>query len=265
MPTRVLVPAASSNWIDLASVKLLMEETGSERDVILQRLIRDASGKLEDRAGFSPARQRYEESVRGCGRQSFYLSRRPVDPGSLTVEIDGELGTDWLLHDPSMGLIFRESGWPRSSDGNLNVVVTYHAGFLMPGQVGDWSEETNVAVGEWVRQSAPSVLRFECTTAGTTGGAAPAWPTTAGGTVADGSAVWTAREAEELPPACEDYAYATVLMLDSARDRPAGLASSQIEGASEAYFASQTELGLPAGVITGVERFRAEYGGAGFA
>jgi hypothetical protein len=265
MPSRLLAPAASRNWIDLASVKMLMEEPGSGRDAILERLIRIASGKLEDLLGFCPGRQRYEESVRGNGRQSFYLSQRPVDPGSLTVTINGETVTDFVLQDPDMGLLWRECGWPPSCDGSLNVVLTYHAGFLMPEQVSDWTAETEVATGGWVRSSAPSTLRFECTSAGTTGATSPAWPDAAGETVTDGDAIWTAREAAELPAMCEDYGYATVLMLNGALNRPSGLASYQIEGAAETYFASQTELDLPPGVIKGVERFRAKYGGVGIA
>jgi hypothetical protein len=265
LPTCVLVPAASRNWIDLASVKLLMEESGSGRDVILARLIRIASGKLEDLLGFCPARQRYEESVRGNGRQSFYLSQRPVDPGSLTVTINGAAVTDCVLQDPDMGLLWRECGWPPSCDGSLNVVLTYHAGFLMPEQVSNWTAETEVATGGWVRSSAPSTLRFECTSAGTTGVTSPAWPDAAGETVTDGDAVWTAREAGELPAMCEDYAYATVLSLYATRKRAAGVSSWEVEGVSESYFATQTDDELPPGVIKGVLRFRAKYGGEGIA
>jgi hypothetical protein len=265
MPTRVVTPAASGNWTDLASVKLLMEETSSERDVILARLIRDASSRLGDRAGFVPGRQQYEESVRGCGRPSFYLTHRPVDGGSLSVMINSEECTDWVLQDASQGLLWRQCGWPCSYDGSLNIVVTYHAGFLMPDQVRDWSASDDFEVGEWVRPSTASVLRFECVAAGTTGDAEPSWPTTAGETQVDGTATWAAREAEELPERCQTGAVATVLMLDVERGRAGGLASWELDGASESYFATQTASELPPGAESMVARFRAEYGPRGFA
>lgn len=265
MPTRVLAPAASSNWTDLASVKLVMEESGSERDVILARLIRDTSSRLAHRAGFTPGRQRYEESLYGCGGQSFYLTYRPVDGSSLSVTINGDECADWVLQDSATGLLWRQYGWPRSYDGSLNIVVTYHAGFLMPDQTVDWSAEAEVNAGEWVRSTAPSVLRFECTTAGTTGAFEPSWTSAAGETQEDGSVVWTAREAEELPGWCEGGALATVLMLDVERERAGGLASWQVEGAAQSYFATQTNSELPPGAESMINRFRAEYGPRGFA
>jgi lambda family phage minor tail protein L len=57
-----------------------------------------------------------------------------------------------------------------------------------------WAATTSYAVGAIVR--APTVqefgLVFKCTTAGTSGATAPAWPTLIDGTTVDGSVTWTA-------------------------------------------------------------------------
>lgn len=66
-------------------------------------------------------------------------------------------------------------------------------GVLLPAASGTgnpaWSASTAEAVGTLIVDSNGSVQR--CTTAGTTGGAAPAWASSIGVTTADGSAVWT--------------------------------------------------------------------------
>ena len=50
---------------------------------------------------------------------------------------------------------------------------------------------TAYAVGAQVKQASSPTHIYQCTTAGTSGGSAPTWPTTIGATVTDGTAVWT--------------------------------------------------------------------------
>lgn len=59
-----------------------------------------------------------------------------------------------------------------------------------------WQASTAYALGQFVRPTAGNGRRYACTTAGTTGGTEPTWPTSAGGTVNDGGAVWTEAGAE---------------------------------------------------------------------
>jgi len=58
---------------------------------------------------------------------------------------------------------------------------------------GVWVASTAYSSGDYRRPINPNGFRYECTTAGTTAGVEPVWPTTIGTTVADGSAVWTCR------------------------------------------------------------------------
>ena len=58
-----------------------------------------------------------------------------------------------------------------------------------------WAGTTGNILGDIVAPTASANiagLYFICTTAGTTAGVEPTWPTTEGGTVTDGTAVWTA-------------------------------------------------------------------------
>lgn len=57
-----------------------------------------------------------------------------------------------------------------------------------------WASSSSYAVGQIVRATTVQEfgLVFKCTTAGTSGGSQPAWPTLIGGTTIDGSVTWTA-------------------------------------------------------------------------
>lgn len=56
-----------------------------------------------------------------------------------------------------------------------------------------YATSTGYAIGDAVVPTTPAGLWYECTTAGTSGGTEPTWPTAAGATVTDGGVVWTCR------------------------------------------------------------------------
>jgi prepilin-type N-terminal cleavage/methylation domain-containing protein len=54
-----------------------------------------------------------------------------------------------------------------------------------------WSPNSSYGLGALIQPNPANFLGYVCTTAGTSGATAPTWPTTSGGTVTDGSVVWT--------------------------------------------------------------------------
>jgi hypothetical protein len=69
---------------------------------------------------------------------------------------------------------------------------------LMKGTA--WTASTAKALGDFVVPTAglENGFRYECTTAGTTGGSQPTWPLVEGATVADGGVTWTCRLGSHL-------------------------------------------------------------------
>lgn len=56
-----------------------------------------------------------------------------------------------------------------------------------------WQASTAFSAGYLISPTTDNGHYYECTTAGTSGGGEPSWPTTDGGTVSDGGTVWTCR------------------------------------------------------------------------
>jgi hypothetical protein len=61
-----------------------------------------------------------------------------------------------------------------------------------------WPANEVVAAAEHCRPRIPNGFAYEATTGGLTSGREPRWPTAIGGTVADGSVIWTCRAAASL-------------------------------------------------------------------
>ena len=172
-------------------------------------------------------RESYSEKLPGPGGIHLLLSRWPVvsDPEPVVTTVNGDTVDADGYETSGVGghILERAIGWARTSHSSdrltgsltspassLYYIVAYTAGYLMPGQVADWSASLSVQVdgstsyGElpgWVRAPSRRVsLRFEVTTTGVMDAGEPTWPTVIGDTVASGTAVLTAREARELPP-----------------------------------------------------------------
>jgi hypothetical protein len=129
--------------------------------------------------------------------------------------------------------------------------------------VPQWAAGTPYSLGAWIKPSpSNSPLLMECTTAGTSGGTAPAWPVPQvipgpGGsgasvksffTVADGAAVWTSRDAQELDPDLRKAAFLAVKAAFESGSRPTGLTSQQGGDLRETYAPGSVDVDLPSGV-----------------
>lgn len=62
---------------------------------------------------------------------------------------------------------------------------------LIQATAGYWTASTAYTVGQTIVPTSPNGRLYQCTTAGTSAATQPTWPTTDGGTVTDGTAVWT--------------------------------------------------------------------------
>jgi hypothetical protein len=257
----VLTRASTHNLVTLSRVRLgvLGSSSDDSQDELLEELISGASESMAGYWGRPFARQRYQYRVAGNGGCRLLLPVYPIDPDSVTMTIDDEAETDFVVLDPAIGLLYRGSGWPGTVDVDepLNVVVTFHAGWLVPDQIADFAITTVKTAGQWVRPSSPilSPLLFEVTTAGTTGGSEPTWPTDAGDTVESGTAIFTGRAVDELPRRL--FALAYVEVWHRYQNRAPGLAGQSADGFSEQYFATHTDTDLSYPVRAGLDRLRA--------
>ena len=224
--------------------------------------VTDDLGRLTRRGTL--ALQRYRETHRlDRASELLVLGRAPVEKGSVSLTIEGTANTDWELQDHEAGILWREDGWSVEED----IVVTYRAGWLVPDQVTAWAASTafpTTAGIAWVRPTSPAVTPFllEATTAGTSGGTEPTWPTTVGGTVTDGTVVWTARAVEELPKGLRGLAIAAVQELREgaprgiAQERTGADAITYVRGQSSAAQNGGGEEFYSAALLRAIERYR---------
>ena len=258
MSLEVLTKADTTDLIELSEVKSRLGITAVTYDTVLGYIIDDVSSAVNIYLGRELARQQYKESLQGRGRQRIFLSAVPVDEDTVSVVEAGVTlteATDFTFEDHDAGGIYKSGGW--HDDFDEDVVATYYGGYLMPGVVATWAVNTARTAGDWVKPTSPSLSPrlMICTTAGTSHAVTePTWPA-AGSTVTDGTAVWTAHYAWELPSDLKRLAFAAVKHQYETQEMVGGLVEARFEGLSERYSES-TSVGLPSWITTGLDRWR---------
>lgn len=82
----------------------------------------------------------------------------------------------------------------RIATANLLVITEGQpANFIDASDPAAWAASTAYALGDVRRPTTRNGFVYEVTTAGTSAATEPAWPTTLGATVTDGTVVWTCR------------------------------------------------------------------------
>lgn len=79
--------------------------------------------------------------------------------------------------------------WAKNGIDKLGRASHTYAGWDADNQPA-WQGSTAYSVGDLVRPTSTNSRSYRCYTAGTSSGSEPTWPTTAGGTVTDGSVTW---------------------------------------------------------------------------
>lgn len=236
---------------------------------------------------YEPWRQVYSLQLRGTGTTVLPVGRKPIEAVTAVTDVDGTAYTDYTVTCNGLGIadrLERNGGWGKLFDGTIGTsgvpyaeserdfwVVAGTIGWLMPGQVSTWaastayikelastsyddSAGTEYTLGSWVRATDARVqLRFECTSAGTSGATEPAafLTASAGDTITDNSLTWTARAASELPADLQEATIHLALHLERQRDRDLAIKSEASEGTRVTY-ADQ----MPKAIMTMIGQYR---------
>lgn len=244
MTVNTLEAPAYRSPFDLEALKARLGISGSASDADLVAIVDEVASAAEVYLCRPLARQTYIEELEGAsrfGRLVLSLSRFPVDPDSVVVEVDGAEVTDFEVRDWQHGELWRADGWPTiagDGDGPIGISAQYAAGYVMPDAFVTWASGADVELGQWVRPPARSrsLLLFEVTEAGELGAEPTTWPTLAGDAVDHtGTAELTGRRALALPAGLAGALFAAVHRAWKRRQFGPGLTSVAAEGFSATF------------------------------
>ena len=267
----VSVSPRDINAATLAEVKGNLDISDSSEDTYIARLIRAASEAVAQYFDRDYRRSTLIERLPGWGGTDLLLSRWPVESiSSLTSGIATAttvLASTYSIHGRRRDTVYRPTGFIASAEPwtpfnsssagpQRDYTCTYKAGWLMPGEVADWAAATAyTSSDDWTRSTSfAQVLRFECTTSGTSDATIPAEFLTAsdGDTITDGTVVWTARTATEIPDDVHEAVIVTVShWFGGALEIPTGIKAEAIGSMRVDYDTSSNSMTPPLNAIPG--------------
>jgi hypothetical protein len=220
---------------------------GSPSDPILQKFIGRAStwiGRYLSRhltLGAFSERRNGTGSVQIATRhypivavQAVWIDDAQVEVAPITTDAQSLVGGGYL--ETRRFIYLRGGVGPTVSrtsfrPGVQNVLLEYQAGYITPGILAvnsqpPWAAQSPVAAGAVLAPSGAGIL-LRALTPGSTGAAAPAWPSEIGVQVSDGQVTWLSIEpylgivpgAALLPDAIEVAAMELVALMYRNRDR----------------------------------------------
>lgn len=249
----VTTPALGKLLVPVATVRSELGITGTDSDTKITRLLNAIGREFAGVHGLRRPllRQTYLERLRLHDHQDplegnlMSLGRWPIESvtsvtDTATVPV-AVTSTDYSIAGDNRSALYNPTGWTPDFD----YLATYIAGWLPlgdgPGLLMTWSAAAVKVANSWAKPLAAAngsiSLLFQCTTAGTTHATTePTWPTTAGGTVTDGTVVWTARAANELPEDIQEAAIVTAYQwFNGALQLQSGIQSESADGFEVAY------------------------------
>jgi len=157
-----------------------------------------------DGLGRPPWIQKHTEILHGRGGVQLDLRRWPVLE-VLEVLVRGQAEAASQVVGERRDTLYLAGGWPKSrslpgaspgtGDRELDIQVTYRAGWVVPDQVYSWAALQTVEAGSWTEVNGSL---FEAATGGSKGTVEPTWPL-AGEEVQDGDVLWRSLPAETVP------------------------------------------------------------------
>src|SRR5574343_381083 len=145
MSVTILTPATNKKLATLEQIKQELEITNSTDDAFLNDLIDRMSGRIEDFCHRIFAKQTYQEKAAGFGDKILLLTHTPIISVS-SVLCDSSPITDYEIYNANAGELYRSIGWtwdtkvwwkassfPSSNNPEQNFIVTYIAGYVLPG------------------------------------------------------------------------------------------------------------------------------------
>jgi hypothetical protein len=155
----IVGPAASQGLTTVAAVRAELGAAGTGvTDAVLARLIADASAAIRTFCGRVLAQESLVETIRRTGRRQpeiLALSRAPVVSIASIVEDGVVLAADQWEHDADRGFVYRLAGDARTWWAGARMVVTYVAGWTLPGAAAptlpaDIQRACHIIVASWV-------------------------------------------------------------------------------------------------------------------